>query len=262
MSRRGIGPEPYPLGSPRPAAAPALAGGWAPIAFAAWGAGRVSCCAIASRSSCSGSVVLVLGGLATTRMAPLLSNTFSVPGTDSEHVRTALENHFGDRPDGSFTVVFEVPDARDPALVARLQRVVDRAATSVPTGRGTRLARRRPACDLRRRRLDAEALAGEGPERLAACGDRTTGGRRARLRDGRRVDPARARPDLQPGPAQGRVDRAPDRARRAAARLRALGVGDDPVHLRRAARSPARSGSSTGSRTSPRRRRTSRTSCS
>ena len=83
--------------------------------------------------------VLVLGGWATSQLAPLLSNTFSVPGTDSDHVRNVLEQRFGDRPDGSFTVVFEVPDSRDPALVARLQRVVDRAATSVPTGRGTKL---------------------------------------------------------------------------------------------------------------------------
>src|SRR5262245_9973332 len=84
-------------------------------------------------------VVLVLGGWATARLSPLLSNTFTVPGTDSDRVRTTLEEHFGDRPDGSFTVVFEVPDSRDPALVARLQRVVDRAATSVPTGRATKL---------------------------------------------------------------------------------------------------------------------------
>src|SRR5262249_10349286 len=56
-----------------------------------------------------------------------------------DRVRNVLEQHFGDRPDGSFTVVFEVPDSSDAALVARLQRVVDRAATSVPAGRATRL---------------------------------------------------------------------------------------------------------------------------
>jgi RND superfamily putative drug exporter len=83
--------------------------------------------------------VLVLGGWATSQLAPLLSNTFSVPGTDSDHVRNVLEQRFGDRPDGSFTVVFEVPDSRDPALMRRLQGVVDRAAKSVPTGRGTKL---------------------------------------------------------------------------------------------------------------------------
>ena len=84
-------------------------------------------------------VVFVLGGYASSRLAPLLSNTFTVPGTDSERTRTLLERHFGDRPDGSFTVVFTVPDNRDPVLLARLQAVVDRAARVVPTGKPTRL---------------------------------------------------------------------------------------------------------------------------
>ena len=109
-------------------------------------------------------VVLVLGGWATAHLSPLLSNTFSVPGTDSDRVRTVLAEHFGDRPDGSFTVVFEVPDSSNAAVVARLQRVVDRAAASVPSGRATDAARRRPARRLRRRRLDAQPLAGEGGE--------------------------------------------------------------------------------------------------
>src|SRR5580765_1340212 len=77
--------------------------------------------------------VFLAGGFGSTKLAPLLSNTFAVPGTDSERVRVALEQHFGDRPDGSFTVVFQVANAQDPALVARLQRVVDRAASVVPT---------------------------------------------------------------------------------------------------------------------------------
>ena len=51
-------------------------------------------------------VVLVLGGWASSQLSPLLSNTFTVPGTDSDRVRTVLEEHFGDRPDGSFTVDF------------------------------------------------------------------------------------------------------------------------------------------------------------
>jgi RND superfamily putative drug exporter len=83
--------------------------------------------------------VLVTGGLASSKLSPLLSNTFAVPGTDSDRVRSVLEQHFGDRPDGSFTVVFEVPDARDPATVARLQRVVARAAPAVRGGRPTAL---------------------------------------------------------------------------------------------------------------------------
>src|SRR5215471_6251581 len=83
--------------------------------------------------------VLLLGGFASSKLSPLLSNTFAVPGTDSERVRSTLERHFGDRSDGSFTVVFKVANAQDAALVARLQRVVDRAARVVPSGKPTAL---------------------------------------------------------------------------------------------------------------------------
>src|SRR5215831_18922209 len=84
-------------------------------------------------------LVFLAGGFASTKLSPLLSNTFNVPGTDSERVRAALEEHFGDRPDGSFTAVFQLRGAADPAAVARLQRVVDRAARVVPSGKPTKL---------------------------------------------------------------------------------------------------------------------------
>jgi uncharacterized membrane protein YdfJ with MMPL/SSD domain len=62
-----------------------------------------------------------------------------VPGTDSEHVRDVLQAHFGDRSDGAFTVVFRLRRPVDAAARARLQAVVDRAASVVPTGKGTEL---------------------------------------------------------------------------------------------------------------------------
>jgi RND superfamily putative drug exporter len=83
--------------------------------------------------------VLLAGGYASARITPLLSNSFVVPGTDSERARTVLSRRFGDRPDGSYTVVFAVRDSGDPSLLARLQRDVDRAARAVPTGRPTQL---------------------------------------------------------------------------------------------------------------------------
>src|SRR5690242_12123384 len=84
-------------------------------------------------------LILAAGLVANSRLGPLLANSFSAPGTDSEQVKHILQDHFGDRPDGDFTVVFRVSDSADPALRARLQRVVDRAAHAVPTGRGTPL---------------------------------------------------------------------------------------------------------------------------
>jgi putative drug exporter of the RND superfamily len=84
-------------------------------------------------------VVLLAGGYGLSKLSALQSNTFSVPGTDSERARTVLADSFGDRSDGSFTVVFQSPRVSSPSVHARLQALVDRAARVVPTGRGTPL---------------------------------------------------------------------------------------------------------------------------
>src|SRR5438552_1979710 len=77
-------------------------------------------------------VVLLAGGFAFLHLSSLLSNEFSVPGTDSERARTILERHFGDRSDGAFTIVFRLRNGVDRAAYVRLQRDVDRAARVVP----------------------------------------------------------------------------------------------------------------------------------
>src|SRR5947208_3872422 len=84
-------------------------------------------------------VVLLAGGFAFTHLSSLLSNEFSVPGTDSERARTILERHFGDRSDGAFTVVFRVGDGVDRRVYVRLQRDLDRAARVVPDSAARRL---------------------------------------------------------------------------------------------------------------------------
>lgn len=73
--------------------------------------------------------VLVAGILASARLQPLLANTFSVPGTSSDQARQLLQAHFGERPDGTFTVVFHTRSKA--GLAERLAR----AAHAVPTGR-------------------------------------------------------------------------------------------------------------------------------
>jgi putative drug exporter of the RND superfamily len=88
---------------------------------------------------CVWALILGAGLVANSKLGPLLANSFSVPGTDSERVKYILQDRFGDRPDGDFTVLFRVSNSSDPALRARLQRVVDRAARAVPTARGTPL---------------------------------------------------------------------------------------------------------------------------
>jgi putative drug exporter of the RND superfamily len=84
-------------------------------------------------------VVLLAGGFAFTRLNSLLSNEFSVPGTDSEQARAILERHFGDRSDGAFTVVFRVRDDVDRRAYVRLQRDLDRAARVLPDSAPRRL---------------------------------------------------------------------------------------------------------------------------
>jgi putative drug exporter of the RND superfamily len=86
-------------------------------------------------------VVLLGGGYASTKLSGLLANTFTVPGTDSERVRTVLSRDFGDRSDGSFTVVFQLQDrtASDPRVGEALQTRLNRAAHVVPTGHATEL---------------------------------------------------------------------------------------------------------------------------
>jgi putative drug exporter of the RND superfamily len=80
-------------------------------------------------------VILIAGGWSSSKLSALLSNTFTMPGTDSERAREILKDHYGDRSDGAFTVVFRVPNASDPTLRPRLQAAMVRAAKEVPTGR-------------------------------------------------------------------------------------------------------------------------------
>jgi RND superfamily putative drug exporter len=76
-------------------------------------------------------VVIFAGGFASTKLSSLLSNTFTVPGTDSERARSILQQHFGDRSDGEFILVFQVPKGMP---LGELRPAVLRAARAVPTG--------------------------------------------------------------------------------------------------------------------------------
>src|SRR5437868_7271234 len=51
-------------------------------------------------------VLLIAGGVASTRLSALLSNDFAVPWTDSAKAATILEHRFGDRSDGEYLPVF------------------------------------------------------------------------------------------------------------------------------------------------------------
>ncbi len=85
-------------------------------------------------------VVLVAGALAAHALPRHLSNVFTVPGTESDRARQTLQKHFGERPDGVFTVVFSGNRAGLPTAQQRLRaaaRIVPGAhASSLRSGGG------------------------------------------------------------------------------------------------------------------------------
>ena len=83
-------------------------------------------------------LVLLAGGLATSKLTPLLSNTFTVPGTDSERARTILQDHFGDRSDGEFLVIYKVHRGT-PGVTSRLEQSIRSGAKAVPGAKATSL---------------------------------------------------------------------------------------------------------------------------
>jgi putative drug exporter of the RND superfamily len=114
-------------------------------------------------------LAVVAGGVyATDNLAPLLSNSFAVPGTDSDRARLILQHAYGERPEGTFTVVFRV---RHPTARTRpeLRRRLLLAAAVVPgahvgalrPGGGVLYADVETAMDLRRAKRYTDDLRAE-----------------------------------------------------------------------------------------------------
>jgi putative drug exporter of the RND superfamily len=78
--------------------------------------------------------LFVFGGWAASGLADLLTNRFTLPGTDTERAETILRDHFGQRSTGSFTFVART-DGNARAMVPKLEAAAQRAANELPTGR-------------------------------------------------------------------------------------------------------------------------------
>jgi putative drug exporter of the RND superfamily len=78
-------------------------------------------------------VLLVLGGWATSDLSRLLTNRFSVPGSDAERGLDVLRTRFHERGDGAFTLVVKANGATAPSPAA--EAAAQRAATRVPGGK-------------------------------------------------------------------------------------------------------------------------------
>ena len=81
----------------------------------------------------------VCGAWSWTQLPSLLTSSFRVPGTESDRARALLADHFDERPDGMFVVVFPVHGRPGDALRARLRLRLVRAARAVPTGHAQEL---------------------------------------------------------------------------------------------------------------------------
>jgi RND superfamily putative drug exporter len=64
-----------------------------------------------------------------------LASSFAVPGTESDRAAAALARGFGERPEGTFTVVFRVQHSSNKQLQAQLRRRLERGARVLPDGR-------------------------------------------------------------------------------------------------------------------------------
>ena len=79
-------------------------------------------------------VVFVAAGWASSQLSGLLTNRFSLPGTDAERAEKILESGFGQRSVGSFTLVVRT-DGDAPDRVDEVAAAAARAAAELPTGR-------------------------------------------------------------------------------------------------------------------------------
>jgi uncharacterized membrane protein YdfJ with MMPL/SSD domain len=78
--------------------------------------------------------VFVLGAAASSQLADLLTNRFTLPGTDTRRAELVLEDRFGQKSTGSFTIVVQShADLR--ALLPRVREAGERAAAVLPTSR-------------------------------------------------------------------------------------------------------------------------------
>jgi RND superfamily putative drug exporter len=82
-------------------------------------------------------VLCLTGGFAASNLGDLLSNRFSVPGSDAERGLNLLQDRFGERGDGAFTLVVKTnrPVARRAKVRRRIERAAKRAAAVVPGAR-------------------------------------------------------------------------------------------------------------------------------
>jgi putative drug exporter of the RND superfamily len=89
-------------------------------------------------------VVFLASVVAMSGLADLLTNRFRLPGTDTARAERILEDQFGQKTTGSFTIVARGDPGSAEALVAPVQQAAERASQELPT---SQVASVRPVSD-------------------------------------------------------------------------------------------------------------------
>ena len=116
-------------------------------------------------------VVFLVSGIAASGLSALLTNRFSIPGSDTAKAEKILHDHFGQRSDGSFQLVYQANPGQTAAeVLPALEQAGRRVADEIPTGRFVSARRLGPH---RNRNGDVRSRAGRrqelhGPVRAAA----------------------------------------------------------------------------------------------
>jgi putative drug exporter of the RND superfamily len=77
--------------------------------------------------------VVFLSFIAMAGLSDLLTNRFSLPGTDTERTDTILEEQFGQTSTGSFNIVVRGAPGSAEQLVPEVERAAERASAALPT---------------------------------------------------------------------------------------------------------------------------------
>ena len=81
-------------------------------------------------------VVFLVSGIAASGLSALLTNRFSIPGSDTAKAEKILHDHFGQRSDGSFQLVYQANPGQTAAeVLPALEQAGRRVADEIPTGR-------------------------------------------------------------------------------------------------------------------------------
>jgi uncharacterized membrane protein YdfJ with MMPL/SSD domain len=80
-------------------------------------------------------VVFLVSGAAISGLADLLTNRFSLPGTDTHRTEQILEDHFGQKTVGSFTLVARGEPGSAESLLGPVEQAAARASKELPTSR-------------------------------------------------------------------------------------------------------------------------------